>query len=585
MKKIVEKSMLGRAWMVPTYENEDIATTDNLVNKILTSRGIVGDENVQKFLNPSIKEYMPDPSVLHDMDVGARIIADAIEQNHKIAIYGDYDVDGITSTAIFVKYLQELGADVVWHLPTREGEGYGLNVNAVQEIANQGVKLLVTVDCGISGVDEVEQAKKCGMQVVVTDHHSPDAVLPDAHAIINPKHPDDTSQMQYLAGVGVAFLTLVAVNRELRHRNLNPELKDRVDKVNLLNYVGLVALGTICDTMPLIGLNRALVATGLKVLEQCKNLGLRVLMDKAGIKKMSVYAVGFALGPRLNAAGRLDSATPALELLLTDNLLIALDLAEKLHVLNQERIDIQNAIMLSATEMAEKCCANGHCSLFVCGDNWHGGVMGIIAGRLKDKYNLPSCVATRTDGEINGSGRSIPGVDLGQIIHDALAQGIVSEGGGHAAAAGFSLPAEKEEEFCKFLEQAVKNQLNGQLPPQEIIADAEMDAGGATMKLVNKLVALEPFGQGNPEPTLILRGAVLRYASIMGNGSHIRGAVQTSNGKQLQFVGFNLASTPVGKFLLDDANVGIKIMMLGKLKENEYNGRISAQFFLEDIAI
>lgn len=582
MKKIVEKSMLGQAWVLPTYSDDDFPGADDLVLKILKARGI---ENVDSFLNPSIKEYMPDPSVLCDMDNAARIIADAVVAGEKIAIYGDYDVDGITSTAVFVKYMRQIGADVIWHLPTREGEGYGLNTVAVQEIADAGAKLLITVDCGISGNEEVDFAKQCGMRVVVTDHHSPDAILPNADSVVNPKRNDDVSGLDYLAGVGVAFLTVVAVNRELKSRDLHTGIKEKIDSLNLMNFMDLVALGTICDTMPLVGLNRAYVATGLKVMGLRQNLGLRVLMDVAGIKKPSVYAAGFALGPRLNAAGRLDSAAPALELLLTDNPLIAHSLAEKLHQMNQDRIDIQNAIMLRAIDMADKCCAKGNCSLFLCGDNWHGGVMGIIAGRLKDKYNLPSCVATKTDGVINGSGRSIPGVDLGKIIHDALAAGIVSEGGGHAAAAGFSLSAENEEAFCDFLENAVREQLHGQMPEREVIVDAEMDAGGATMRLVNKLNALEPFGQGNPEPTLVLSGAMLRHTSTMGNGAHLRGTIATSSGTNVSFVGFNLVGTPVGDFLLDDGNINAKIKMLGKLKENEYNGRVSAQFVLEDIAV
>ena len=582
MKKIVEKSMLGQAWVLPTYSDDNFPGADDLVLKILKARGI---ENADRFLNPSIKEYMPDPSVLYDMDNAARIIADAVVAGDKIAIYGDYDVDGITSTAVFVKYMRQIGADVIWHLPTREGEGYGLNTVAVQEIADAGAKLLITVDCGISGNEEVDFAKQCGLRVVVTDHHSPDAILPNADAVVNPKRNDDVSGLDYLAGVGVAFLTVVAVNRELKSRDLSADIKKKIDSLNLMNFMDLVALGTICDTMPLVGLNRAFVATGLKVMGLRQNLGLRVLMDVAGIKKPSVYAAGFALGPRLNAAGRLDSAAPALELLLTDNPLIAHSLAEKLHQMNQDRIDIQNAIMLRAIDMADKCCAKGNCSLFLCGDNWHGGVMGIIAGRLKDKYNLPSCVATKSDGIINGSGRSIPGVDLGKIIHDALAAGIISEGGGHAAAAGFSLSAENENVFCDFLENAVREQLHGQMPEREVVVDAEMDAGAATMRLVNKLNALEPFGQGNPEPTLALSGAMLRYASIMGNGSHLRGTIATSSGTNLSFVGFNLVGTPVGDFLLDDGNINAKIKMLGKLKENEYNGRVSAQFVLEDIAV
>ena len=587
MRKVVEKSILGQVWAVATYPGDDNSPSnaDNLVQKILISRGVTDMAAMEKFLNPCIKDYMPNPSVMRDMDVAAKIIADSILNNDKIAIYGDYDVDGITSTAIFVKYLRSIGADVVWHLPTREGEGYGLNTGAIDEIARGGARLIITIDCGISGVAEVAYAKSLGLRVVVTDHHSPDAVLPTADAVVNPKRADDTSGLSYLAGVGVAFLTLVATRRELRARDVSDDMARRIADTNPMNYLDLVALGTICDTMPLVGLNRAFVATGLKVLGLRNNLGLRTLMDVAGIKKPSVYAAGFALGPRLNAAGRLDSAAPALELLLTDNPLIANDLAHKLHQMNQDRIDIQNAIMVAAGDMAQKCCDAGRCSLFVCGDNWHGGVMGIIAGRLKDKYNLPSCVATRSDGVINGSGRSIPGVDLGHIIHDALAAGIVSEGGGHAAAAGFSLSAENEEKFCEFLEQAVRMQLNGVMPHREIVADAEMDAGGATLKLVNKLNALAPFGQGNPEPTLILNGATLRFATTMGGGAHLRGSVATSAGTQLAFVGFNLVGTPVGDFLLDDANANTKIMLLGKLKENEYNGHISAQFFLEDIAI
>ena len=587
MRKIVDRSMLGRAWAVAAYPAQDVGDSraDNLLQNILIGRGITNMADMEKFLNPSVKEYMPDPSVLRDMDVAAALIADSVLNHEKIAIYGDYDVDGITSTAIFVKYLRALGADVMWHLPTREGEGYGLNTDAIDEIVSSGAKLLITVDCGISGRDEVAYAINHGMRVVITDHHSPDTELPAANAIVNPKRADDTSGLSYLAGVGVAFLTLVALRRELKSRQTTPEMTAALRDTNLMNYLDFVALGTICDTMPLIELNRAFVATGLKVMGLRNNLGLRTLMDVAKIKKVSVYAAGFVLGPRLNAAGRLDSAAPALELLLTDNPLIANDLAQRLHEMNHERIDIQNAIMLCANDMAASACADGHCSLFVCGDNWHGGVMGIIAGRLKDKYNMPSCVATRSDGVINGSGRSIPGIDLGKIIHDALAAGIISEGGGHAAAAGFSLPAQNECAFCEFLENAVRAQLDGVTPHTEIVADAELDAGAATLKLVNKLSALEPFGQGNPEPTLVLNGATLRYATTMGGGAHLRGSVATSSGNQLVFVGFNLVGTPVGDFLLDDANTNTTIKLLGKLKENEYNGRVSAQFYIEDIAL
>ncbi len=278
--------MLGKAWVCATeYEENTPSSTilkEDLLKKILESRGVRSGVDTSKFLNPSIKEYMPDPSVLADMDSAARIIVDNIVAGRKIAIYGDYDVDGITSSAIMVKYLRAVGANVVWHLPTREGEGYGLNCDAVSAIAADGVNLIVTVDCGISGVEEIALAKKLGLDVVVTDHHSPDGNLPAADAVVNPKRLDDTSGMSYLAGVGVAFMTLVAVNRELKSRN---DDKFQIPhSLFLIDLMDLVALGTICDTMPLVGLNRAFAATGLKVLAKRNNVGLRALMDIAVIK-------------------------------------------------------------------------------------------------------------------------------------------------------------------------------------------------------------------------------------------------------------------------------------------------------------
>ncbi|MCL1891759.1 MAG: single-stranded-DNA-specific exonuclease RecJ [Alphaproteobacteria bacterium] len=574
MKTIVEKSMLGKAWVL-AGGNQEL----DLLNQILCSRGITDSEDIRKFLNPVVKELMPDPFVLKDMDTAARIAADAIIAGKKIAVFGDYDVDGITSTAIVVKYLRAAGAAVMWHLPDREVEGYGLNLEAVEDFAKQGAGLLITVDCGISGANEIRRAKELGMQVIVTDHHNPDRALPGADAIVNPKRADDASDLNYLAGVGVAFMFLVALNRALR------DAKHEMQEVNLLDYLDLVALGTICDTMPLIGLNRAFVATGLKVLDLRQNVGLAALMEIAGVKKSSVYAAGFAIGPRLNAAGRLDSALPALDLLLTDNILIARDLAQKLDKMNTERMEIQQQIMIAAVDLADRCCASGKCSLMLCGENWHGGVMGIIAGRLKDKYNMPTLVATRSDGVINGSGRSVAGVDLGRIIHEALAAGILAEGGGHAAAAGFTLRAENEDAFCEFLENSVMEQLGGIAPKSEIVADAELDASAANMDLVRELSALGPFGQGNPEPQLILNGGTFVWAGVMGNGSHLRGNIRTSAGNLLPFAGFNLTATPIGEFLLDEANINRKMKLLGRLKENEYNGRISAQFILEDIAV
>ena len=587
MRKIVEKSMLGNAWTVLNeLEDGKISTdTQTLIKNILKGRGIEGDENIENFLHPRVKNYMPDPFVLKDMERAVERLKQAVDKHENILIYGDYDVDGITSTAVLVKYLKSINVDVSSHLPTREGEGYGLNIPAIEQIIDSGVKLMITVDCGVSGVKEVAFAKEHGLKVVITDHHLPDSVLPDADAVVNPKREDDTSGLTYLAGVGVAFLTLVALDRELRNRHLIEE------KVKLKDYADFVALGTVCDTMPLIGLNRAFVASGLEVLNTQQNIGLKILMEKIKDKqkanqyRVTVNDIGFGIGPRLNAAGRLDSAEPALKLLLTDNYLVADDLARKLHDMNQERIDIQNSVMIDAVEKAKQAIADGKKSLFVCGDNWHGGVMGIIAGRLKEQFHLPTCVATRIDGVINGSGRSVNNVDLGKIVHEALALGILSEGGGHAAAAGFTLNADKEQEFIDFFEKSVNEQLNGEMPQYEIFVDMEMDSSAANRNLIEQLSQMAPFGQGNQEPVFVLYGTRLQYATRMGNGNHLRGSVLTSKGTTLNFVGFNLVDTPIGDFLLDDMNTNTTIKMLGKLKENEYNGRKEPQLVLEDIAI
>ncbi len=586
MRKIVEKSILGKSWVLPSHNETGFAgvNPDDLILNIVKARGI-DESDLQKFLNPTIKEYMPNPNTMIDMELAGEIISESILNGETIAVYGDYDVDGITSTAVFVKYLKQVGANVIWHLPTREGEGYGLNNSAIDSLIERGAKLIITVDCGISGISEIEYAKSRDVKVVVTDHHSPDKKLPNADAIVNPKRNDDTSNLSYLAGVGVAFFTVVMLHKVLKEKATDPQLRDKLEQINLLNYMDFVALGTICDTMPLIELNRAFVATGLKILSLRQNLGLSVLMNIAGVKKISVYTAGFMIGPRLNAAGRIDSASPALELLLTDNPIIANDLANKLNKMNDDRIDIQNVIMNDAMYQAKNMGLTDKFSLFLCGDNWHGGVMGIIAGRLKEKYNLPTCVASRVDNVINGSGRSIDGVDLGKIIHEALALGYLSEGGGHAAAAGFTLPADKEKDFCEFLEKSVEKQQGGEKPIQELRVDLEMDCGGADMTFLNKLSALEPFGQGNPEPTLVLNGGTLSWTGVMGDGNHLRGCIACSNGNQLNFVGFNMMGTAIGDFLLDESNTNTKIKLLGKLKENEYKGRVTAQFILEDLSV
>jgi single-stranded-DNA-specific exonuclease len=545
---------------------------NDLVDAILLRRGVLPAEK-ESFMNPTLRELMPDPLCLAGMEAAAKITAAAVRAKNKIAIFGDYDVDGITSVAILAKYFRQIGVDIIWHLPDREQEGYGLNADAVREFAAADAKLLITVDCGIGACAEVALAKELGMSVVITDHHEPTLNCPAADAIVNPKQSVCGSGLNYLAGVGVAFMFLIALNRELGH-----------PVADLLQFLDLVALGTICDTMPLIGLNRAFAAAGLRVLAQQKNTGLRALANIAGIKKFDAYTAGFVLGPRLNAAGRITDANIALDLILTDNIILADDLAKKIDDMNAQRQAIQNKIMTDADEMARAQSDSGAFALWVAGDEWHGGVMGIVAGRLKEKHNLPCCVATKNGGVISGSGRSIGEVDLGKIITDAVAAGILTAGGGHKAAAGFELSAENSDRFGAFLNEAVAAQLDGARPTAVLDIDLEMDAGGADWDLAENLARMAPFGIGNPEPILCLSGGLWTFCKTMGTGAHITGTLKTSRGT-LPCVGFNMTDSEIGRFLLNEANFGARIRVVGKLKENEYMGRQNVQLFLEDIAI
>lgn len=584
MEKVIDKSLLGKAWFKGAADDTLVSAAISNFNlpepalRLLVSRGV---DDIEGFLNPTLSRHLPDPDVITDMDAAATAAAASIMSDDVIAIFGDYDVDGITSTAIMVKYLNAIGLSgrVIWRLPNRD-EGYGLNKIAIDEFADAGVNLIISVDCGISAKDEVEYANNLGMKVIITDHHNAEGKdLPRALAVVDPKRGDDTSGLNYLAGVGVAFMFLIALNRKLRKagffaKNPEPELKELLD---------LVALGTICDTMPLVGLNRALVSAGLKVANLWKNTGLKVLAEVAGCKVMDVYAAGFMLGPRLNASGRLGSADDSLRLLLTDNPQDARAFSNRLDAMNAERKGIESGILMLADEMIEHdASANKNC-IFVCGDNWHGGVMGIIAGRLKEKYYRPVCVATIKDGIANGSGRSVPEIDLGGIIENAKNAGILIEGGGHAVAAGFSLKSENIPAFRQYLDDAVAAQLQGASFSPRLEADLEMDASAANMALVRSFAALAPFGQNNPEPSVILTGAVFDWAEPVGNG-HLKIGFLTSTGR-LSAIGFGMLRNNVGEFFMNETNRGRKVDLFGKLKENTYNGNSSVQLVLEDVHV
>lgn len=585
MRIIVEKSLSGRTWTIESIDEKAsslIAEKYNLpkpVADLLLSRDV---SNIETFLNPSIKNQMPDPFVLKDMDLAISHIKEAIVSGKKIGIFGDYDVDGITSTGILINYFKAIKFNnYMWILPSREGDGYGLNSEAIDRMHEKNTDVLICVDCGISAVKEVEYANSLGMSCVILDHHELEHNIPKAIAVVDPKRSDDTSNLNYLAAVGVCFLFLVGLNRALRETGyFNNEDKEP----NLMDFLDMVAMGTVCDTMPLIELNRAFVATGLKVLKNKKNLGIKTLLDTSGTKVISVYTLGFVLGPRLNAAGRLTSADKSLQLLLSNDQSEAQRLAADLVELNDKRKDIEAITLASAIEKIDSNLDKYKNFIFVYDKSWHGGVMGIIAGRLKDKYNRPTCVATISDaGIINGSGRSTAEVDLGKIIMEGVARGILSEGGGHSAAVGFSLNPENTEKFLEFANQKVCEQMGDKCMIPTVKADVLMDLGGVNRELLKTFEQCEPYGQNNFEPKFILTGATLMWANVFGNG-HIKLSFKASNGTTIQAMLFGGLHTEIGKYLLEENNYGRTLRICGRLKENEFNGRTRVQLILEDIS-
>ncbi|MDR0449318.1 MAG: single-stranded-DNA-specific exonuclease RecJ [Rickettsiales bacterium] len=580
----MNKSLLGKEWTLRPVDEaaaKKISGDFSLpfdVAKLLAGRGV---SDVEIFLKPSLAKSLPDPFVLTDMERAVMVASAAILADEKIAVFGDYDVDGITSVAVMVKYLGAIGYGdkIVWRLPSREGEGYGLSELAVDEFHAAGAKLIISVDCGISAHREIVHAKKLGMKAVITDHHNQDGDIPDADAVVDPKRDDDKSGLDVLAGVGVVFMFLVALNRKLREIGYFTDARPEPD---MKGFLDLVALGTICDTMPLTGVNRAIVRAGLRVANLWQNLGLKILADVAGAKAVDVYSAGFMLGPRLNASGRLASADDSLKLLLTESEDDARAYSHRLDALNARRKDIEQGVLMLADEMIEAA-ASANCIL-VCGKGWHGGVMGIIAGRLKEKYYRPVCVAAiKDDGTASGSARSVPEIDIGAIIESAKNLGILLSGGGHKVAAGFSLDAKNIEAFRAHLDECVAAQLAGKEFLPRLTADLALPAAAATLDLVRGLEAFAPFGQGNPEPTFIIEGATFDWAEPVGNG-HVRAAFGTGMGK-LSAIGFGLLRTPVGEFLVNETNRGRQVKLFGKLKENVYNGSSSVQLVLEDIYV
>lgn len=580
----VEHSVTGRRWEFPVCD-ERLATAlcqghdlPDIIGRALAARGI-GLEDVGSFLNPTLRGMLPDPSVLKDMDRAAERFAAAIISGERMAVFGDYDVDGATSTALLVRFCRAVGGDVQLYIPDRIAEGYGPNATALLNFRKAGVTLLATVDCGITAYDPLAQAADAGLDVIVIDHHTAELRLPRAYAVVNPNRVDESGALRNLAAVGVTFLTVVAINRVLRSSGwyrTRPE-------PSLLQWLDLVALGTICDVVPLVGVNRALVAQGLKVMARRGNAGMAALADIAGVHELpGCYHAGFMMGPRVNAGGRIGQADLGATLLSTDDPAEAAEIAKTLDSLNRQRQEIEAQVMAQALAQLERREPDKTGVLLVAGEGWHPGVIGIIASRLTEKLSIPVC-AIAVDGETaKGSGRSIPGADLGRAVLAAREAGLLLTGGGHPMAAGFTVSTERIPELQSFLSATIRAPQQNAERVLRLAVDGALSLGAVSTALATVLDRLGPFGAGNAEPRFALIGARIVNACVVGE-SHVRCFLTEPTGSaRLKGIAFRARDAALGQALL--GAVGAPMHVAGRLRLDKWNGAAEVQFMIDDLA-
>ncbi len=585
----VENSATGRAWRdrlddrgaaraLAIAQRHDLP---ELLARILAGRNVEADA-VDAFLDPTIKGSMPDPHVLTAMKEASERIADAVTRGESVAIFGDYDVDGATSSAVLTRYLRQCGIELIIHIPDRLFEGYGPNIEAVRALAERGAKLLVCVDCGTTSIEPLQEAKKLGLATVVIDHHQADEELPPAVAVVNPNRRDDLSGLGHLAAVGLVFMTVVAVNRVLRQRGFWNTQRPEPDLLALLDDV---ALGTVADVVPLIGLNRAFVAKGLIALRRRERPGHVSLMDVARLSAPpEAWHLGFLLGPRINAGGRIGRADLGVRLLIENDPIEAAKITAELDRLNQERQAIEQATLAQAE--AEAGAALGieekGAVVVTAAEGWHPGVVGLVAARLKEKFGRPAfAIALEPGGIGTGSGRSIAGVDIGRAVRRAVAEGLLLKGGGHAMAAGVTLRKGALAELRAFLEATLGADVEIARRANGLMIDGAVTAAAADAGLVAMIERAGPFGSGNPEPVIALPAHTVTYAEEVGQ-AHMRVRLKSSDGSGLNAIAFRAAGQKLGAALR--ASRGRQVHAAGTFALDRWQGEQRVQFKLTDIA-
>jgi single-stranded-DNA-specific exonuclease len=552
-----------------------------LLGRVLAARG-VGVEEVAVALDPTIRALMPDPSVMRDMDRAAARLARAIERRENIAVFGDYDVDGACSCALLARFLAAHGLSPRIYIPDRIAEGYGPNPEAMAQLVGDGASLIVTVDCGTASVDALRVVSQLGAEVLVVDHHQADPQLPEAVAVVNPNRQDDVSGLGYLCAAGVTFMLLVATARELRGRGHYAAARAPLDLIDLLD---IVALATVCDVVPLKGLNRAYVAKGLQVMRRRRNVGLKALADAAGLDVVpGVYHLGFVLGPRINAGGRIGDAALGARLLSVEDEAEAARIAVLLDKLNRERKAIEKQMLEQAMACADMLLdADPDLPLLtVASGEWHKGVIGLVASRLVEKFQRPACViAWDGKGEGTGSLRSIAGVDIGAAVRAAVAAGHLAKGGGHAMAAGLTIAQARFDGLQAFL----REHLAGTTLAARSGLALEIDGALTPVSVSEELMALieraGPYGHGHPEPRFAFPAHRIRFAKVVG-ANHVRCSLEGGDGSRLEAVAFRAADQPLGAALLSSA--GLPLHVAGHLRRDTWNGRNRRELVIEDAA-
>ncbi len=585
----VERSATGRVWRDRLDERGNLRALSivqrhglpELLARVIAGRGIEPD-GVEAYLDPTIRKLMPDPSTVTAMDAAVARLADAVTRREAIAIFGDYDVDGATSTALLASFLRLAGNEPFIYIPDRIFEGYGPNIPAIRTLAERGTKLLVTVDCGTTSHEPLAEAARLGLDAIVIDHHQADEQLPPAVAVVNPNRLDDISGLGSLAAVGVTFLVLVALNRALRLRGYWNAARPEPD---LLDLTHLAALGTVADVVPLKGLNRAFVAKGLIAMRRREHAGLTALMDVARLSgPPEPWHLGFMLGPRINAGGRIGRADLGAQLLMLEDPVEAARIAAELDRLNRERQTIEQATLAEAE--AEAMAALGHdekgAVVVTAAAGWHPGVVGLVASRLKERYGRPAFAIALEPGDTGtGSGRSITGVDIGRAVRHAVAEGLLIKGGGHAMAAGVTLKRGALGAFRAYLEETLAPAVEAARREDSLLIDGAVSAAGANMELHALIDRASPFGAGNPEPIIALPGHVIAYADPVGQ-AHVRVRLRAGDGAGINAIAFRAVGQKLGDALLK--NRGQSMHVAGSLSVDRWQGEARVQLRIIDVA-